>query len=296
MTAAGAVADPFTGISLLEKSRFLQAVISVAAADDAIGVEELERIRSLARRLRCRLKAADLRTFSLEKIATELRTPLLRQICLGEMIAMAHADRKLTPDEEGVIRYLAAEWELSLPSEHGIRWGQGDTDAVARLVAAPTAVAPDADDPGGRRRYAEQATTRIRRHVLANERTLTAVRPGGLQVGWITIGSGIMFGLSLLAGVVTGKGSSREAALFVSAIIFFAGGLVVGLLSPRRTLHEPAIAAALVTLFFFLLAGRGEEIPLLSLVPALGIPFILAFGGAWLGELVRDARAGAGAR
>ena len=123
--------------------------------------------------------------------------------------------------------------------------------------------------------------------------------PHSLDWRWIAIGTAVMLGLSLLAGLLSALVLGNQAAaiaeggelaisggrLFLLAILsfasFVAGGFIVGLKSPGRTILEPGISAAVAVLLSLLLAGSFS----ISGVLAAGVvPFLGGLLGGWLGE------------
>lgn len=123
---------------------------------------------------------------------------------------------------------------------------------------------------------------------------------GGLDWKWIGIGAAIMFGLSLVAGLIAAalvgdqlSGTPNEAAvagigtgrLILLAVISFAsfliGGYIVGLKSPGRTILEPGISAAIAVALGLLLGGA---FTLGNLLAGGVTPFVAGLLGGWMGE------------
>lgn len=116
---------------------------------------------------------------------------------------------------------------------------------------------------------------------------------------WIAIGTAVMLGLSLLAGLLSALvlGGQAEAIaesgevvigggqLFLLALLSFAsfvlGGFIVGLKSPGRTILEPGISAAIAVLLSLLLAG---SFSIGGVLAAGVVPFFGGLLGGWLGE------------
>lgn len=111
---------------------------------------------------------------------------------------------------------------------------------------------------------------------------------------WVLLGLVVMVGGHVVAVALFGGLLSRlaqESALFafalsgaLSLVIYFLGGLVVGRLSPGRTIQEPAVAGVLgLVLLFFLQLSLGM-INLFGLL--IGAPFCyaMAYFGGWAGE------------
>ena len=126
----------------------------------------------------------------------------------------------------------------------------------------------------------------------------------GLDWRWIAIGTAIMFGLNLVAGLVLlplldgalpagadgapapeavaalGTGRLFLAAL-VSFLSFAIGGYVVGARSPGRTVVEPGISAAIAVAIGLLVSGA---FAFGNLVAGGVVPFLAGLLGGWLGE------------
>jgi hypothetical protein len=126
----------------------------------------------------------------------------------------------------------------------------------------------------------------------------------GLDWRWIAIGTAVMFGLNLVAGLVLlpllggalpagadGAPSADAAAalgggrLFLAALVSFLsfaiGGYVVGARSPGRTIVEPGISAAIAVAVGLLISGA---FTLGNLVAGGLVPFAAGLLGGWLGE------------
>ncbi len=126
----------------------------------------------------------------------------------------------------------------------------------------------------------------------------------GLDWRWIAIGTAIMFGLNLVAGLLLlpllggalpagpdGAPSADAAAalgggrLLVAALVSFLsfaiGGYVVGARSPGRTVVEPGISAAIAVAVGLLVGGA---FTLGNLVAGGVVPFLAGLLGGWLGE------------
>lgn len=127
----------------------------------------------------------------------------------------------------------------------------------------------------------------------------------GLDWRWIAIGTAIMFGLNLLAGLILlpllggtapagadgapspeaaaaalGGGRLLLAAL-VSFLSFAVGGYIVGARSPGRTVWEPGISAAIAVAVGLLIGGA---FTLAGLLAGGLVPFLAGLLGGWLGE------------
>ena len=126
----------------------------------------------------------------------------------------------------------------------------------------------------------------------------------GFDWRWIAIGTAIMFGLNLVAGLVLlpllggalppgpdgapsvdtaaapGGGRPLVAAL-VSFLSFAIGGYVVGARSPGRTIVEPGISAAVAVAIGLLVGGA---FTFGNLLAGGLVPFFAGLLGGWLGE------------
>lgn len=121
-------------------------------------------------------------------------------------------------------------------------------------------------------------------------------------IGAITIGGLNLLMQALLADPVKTKlllavPGTAGVLLFVGIIAFvsfFVGGALIGLFSPGETVREPAYAAALAAALNCAENFRnvdGQNLTVLnwligsSLV--LGVGFLMALGGAWVGEKIQ---------
>lgn len=126
----------------------------------------------------------------------------------------------------------------------------------------------------------------------------------GLDWRWIAIGTAIMFGLNLVAGLILlpllggaipagadGAPSADAAAalgggrLLLAAVVSFLsfaiGGYIVGARSPGRTIVEPGISAAIAVAVGLLIGGA---FTLGGLLAGGFVPFLAGLLGGWLGE------------
>jgi hypothetical protein len=135
----------------------------------------------------------------------------------------------------------------------------------------------------------------------------------GLDWRWIGIGTAIMLGLSLLAGLLIlpllgappaapadpgspapgapsyGGGLRLLLAALLSFLSFAIGGFIVGIRSAGRTVLEPAISAAVAVALSLLIGGA---LTLGNLLAGGLVPFLAGLLGGWLGER-RQRRQGA---
>jgi hypothetical protein len=126
----------------------------------------------------------------------------------------------------------------------------------------------------------------------------------GLDWRWVAIGTAIMFGLNLVAGLllvpllggavpagadgaptpdaVAAIGGGRLLAVALISFLSFAiGGYIVGARSPGRTILEPGISAAIAVAVGLLIGGG---FTLGNLVAGGLVPFLAGLLGGWLGE------------
>lgn len=128
----------------------------------------------------------------------------------------------------------------------------------------------------------------------------------GLDWRWIGIGTTIMFGLNLIAGLIllpllgtaelppaSPGGAAGDAvapevdggrllvAAIVSFLTFAIGGYIVGVRSSGRTVVEPGISAAIAVAIGLLIGGA---FTLGNLLAGGLVPFLAGLLGGWLGE------------
>lgn len=273
-------------LTLAEKNAYMKALLSIAAVDDNIGPAELERIKAAARRFGCRLKASDLKTFSLDGIARGIQRPHVQKACLAEIVDIAKADRKLSSDELQLIKFLCSHWGMPLP-DLGVGWEQ---------VKSPG----DAKD-------LKELEDRTRDKIVTGKFKAIGATSQGFSITWI-VGSLVIMAIFLaltLVGVDQGRRQGyvkpeqlRNAYLIGFGLSFFLGGFIVGRKSSGRTLLEPALAAGLGV--FGGLYALTRHTDLLSSVKgdyatmaifAAG-PFLVAMIGAWVGEALQRAKQG----
>ncbi len=279
-------------LTLAEKNAYMKALLSIAAVDDNIGPPELERIKAAARRFGCRLKASDLKTFSLDGIARGIQRPHVQKACLAEIVDIAKADRKLSSDELQLIKFLCAQWGLPLP-DLGVGWEQVKSPGDAREV--------------------KELEDRTRDKIVTGKFKAIGATSQGFSITWI-VGSviimAIFVALTLLAvdqgrrkEYIKGAEQLRNAYLIGFGLSFFLGGFIVGRKSAGRTLLEPALAAGagvfggLYALARFTpmvdqlrTSSGGYDWAVMGIWAA--VPFIVAMIGAWVGEALQRAKTG----
>jgi DNA-directed RNA polymerase subunit RPC12/RpoP len=117
----------------------------------------------------------------------------------------------------------------------------------------------------------------------------------GFSIVWFAVSVGIMailttavvIGLPLVIPLLDFEGS---AGMMISIPVWFAGGVLVGLVSPGRTFIEPVVATFLVALptaFLLFQSQTVKTLPLFMylLLGAVGVLFTLV--GSYLGERIQ---------
>jgi hypothetical protein len=124
---------------------------------------------------------------------------------------------------------------------------------------------------------------------------------------WVLIGAGIIFGQNLLARALLADPVKTQllasfpgltgVLLFIGIIAFvsfFIGGALIGVFSPGETVKEPAFAALIAAGLNCLENFRNVDGKTLTVLDwligsalVLGVGFVMALGGAWLGEKIQ---------
>jgi hypothetical protein len=264
----------------------MKALLSIAAADDNIAPPELERIKAAAKRFGCRLKASDLKTFSLDGIARGISRPHVQKAVLAEIVDIAKADRKLSSDELQIIKYLCSQWGLPLP-DVGVGWEQ---------VRSP-----------GDKKSIEELDERTRSGIVTSKLRAINATSQSFSVKWV-LGSLIIMALLLtLAAVAIDQGmrrghiqsgaQTRNAYLIGLGLTFFLGGFLVGLRSAGRTVIEPAVAAfigvfgGLYALTLKVPTFQDLKGDYATLAIFAAVPFFVSLIGSWVGELIQRSKA-----
>ncbi len=124
---------------------------------------------------------------------------------------------------------------------------------------------------------------------------------------WVLIGAGIIFGLNLLmrallaepvrSSLIASFPGLTGVLIFVGLIAFvsfFIGGAMIGIFSPGETVKEPAIAAVIAAGLNTIENFRNVDGKSLTVVQwligsfiILGVGFVMALGGAWVGEKIQ---------
>jgi len=112
-----------------------------------------------------------------------------------------------------------------------------------------------------------------------------------VSIGFLFVCAGNLLGYWLLRPLLEELLFRQQRVLAGAALaggtgllVYFLGGLLVGRMSPRRTLREPAVASLLSLVAVFVAQLYLGQVNLLGLI--LGAPFCfgVAYLGAWFGE------------
>lgn len=132
-------------------------------------------------------------------------------------------------------------------------------------------------------------------------------KPRPLSYKWILLGAGLIFGLNitmrlLLAdpvrtSLITSFSGVTGVFVFIAIVAFFSffvGGALIGYFSPGETIKEPAIAAVIAISLNGLDTFRdvnGTSFTVtnwfVGTTIMVAIGFVMALGGAWLGEKIQ---------
>lgn len=263
----------------------MMALLTLAHADDALPEEELGLIHETAKKLQYRLLPSDLRTYDLHSIAFAIHRPSLQTALFQDLIRLARADRKWTRQELQVIRFFAQQWNQPLPELKGFDWGSIEIPPPPEF---------------------ERLSEHKRESIRMRPELVRAADPG-LQWNWVFISAGIYLALSCTtSGMFRAVSQDRSAGQAMGAIVglgvCFLTGLITGVLSPGRTIREPAIGVILPILIctglLFTVAvgatgpeGVGTGISLILVISVVAaIQFAVAMLGAWIGEKIQSSR------
>jgi len=135
----------------------------------------------------------------------------------------------------------------------------------------------------------------MKRNLTHQEELDRRYQQEGFSLVWFAISVGIMavlttavvIGLPLVIPLLDLEGS---AGMIVSIPVWFAGGILIGLISPGRTFIEPVVATFLVALpsaFLLFQSQTVKTLPLFMylLLAAVGVLFTLV--GSYLGERIQ---------
>jgi hypothetical protein len=122
--------------------------------------------------------------------------------------------------------------------------------------------------------------------------TIAEDKDAGFQWSWVTVGTALGVLTSVYAVFIPNAliGTSAFATLLLFLGSFFFTGFVVAFLSPGATLLEPAAAAGLAILAdaFLALMGLHVPFPLLAIVIAIVMAFLIALAGGYVGEVAHN--------
>jgi hypothetical protein len=134
-----------------------------------------------------------------------------------------------------------------------------------------------------------------KRNLTRQEELERRYQQEGFSLLWFTVSVGIMgvlttavvVGLPLVIPLLDFEGS---AGMIVSIPVWFAGGILVGLVSPGRTFIEPVVATFLVALPSTFLLYQSQTVKTLpifmyGLLAAVGVIFTLV--GSYIGERIQ---------
>ncbi|MGC4063751.1 MAG: hypothetical protein QM784_03740 [Polyangiaceae bacterium] len=135
----------------------------------------------------------------------------------------------------------------------------------------------------------------LKRNMTHQEEAERRFQQEGFSIVWFAISLGIMavlttavvVGLPLVVPLLDFEGS---AGMMISIPVWFAGGILIGLVSPGRTFIEPVVATFLVALpsaFLLFQSQTVKTLPLFMylLLAAVGVLFTLV--GSYLGERIQ---------
>ncbi len=266
-----------------ERRYYILALTTMASADKHAAKEELEFIQRRCKQLKCRLTKKDFKAYDLEKIARVITNSKQRSELFQDLIAMAKADRKWDPAELQILKFFSERWKQPLPSIKGVTWDSIDAPKEA----------------------ATRDLSKNKRAQLEKREELPRATDPGMRWGWV-FASIIVF-VAAVAGSLFAAGKwwqpinidtlvAHEPILFLFLLApCLVSGLLVGIVSPGRTVREPAIGILITLLLVFgVLAlavlpdaeGAGYGLLLAISGASTVAMFILALIGAWIGELV----------
>ncbi len=266
-----------------ERRYYMLALTTMAAADNKAASEELAYLQRKCKQLKCRLTKKDFKQYDLGKIAKVIDRAEIQSALFEDLIKMAKKDRKWDPAELSVLKYFASTWKLTPPAIQGVDWAQ---------VSAP--------DEGKKRELSAK-----KRERLEQRQDVAKATDPGMRWAWVLISIVVFLAANVGAYLAAGKWwkpidvdtiAAAEPLMFVILLApSLVCGLLVGLISPGRTVREPAIGILVVTLAvlgFFALAvlpaAEGDVDATLWGVAGgtvVGM-FVLGLVGAWLGETV----------
>lgn len=97
--------------------------------------------------------------------------------------------------------------------------------------------------------------------------------------------------LALLPRVISAFDPQGMSGLLISVVVWFFGGIVVGVISPGKTFVEPAVGALLAALptiaFLALTTPKGFQPPMLAYIILAILGVMISLLGAFVGERVQ---------
>lgn len=115
-------------------------------------------------------------------------------------------------------------------------------------------------------------------------------KPARVNWRWVFLGFLILVGAIFLAdalsigiGAIAGE-RAEPVTQWLPLVGFLVGGIVAGRFSPGATLLEPALAAAVAVIVRLGQQFAAGDVGFGPLLAAVAIGFVLALGGAWIGE------------
>ncbi|MBI2900440.1 MAG: TerB family tellurite resistance protein [Planctomycetes bacterium] len=274
-----AATDPSRNLTAQEKRAYLMALITLAASDRGVAPEEAKIIREAARRLNFRLTSRDIRTYDLDSIVRSVTRPSVRSALFSDLLRLAQADRRWAPEELRIIRYLSEQWAQPLPAIPGLDWNQ---------LTAPTPAELERISDG-------------RRDLLQSNPDAIRSADPGMQWLWVVVSAVLYVVLACVCsfayyfyrgGELSSKGD--VGALGVWLFIGLMTGLLVGMVSPGRTVREAAIGTLLGTVALLLAAlqfvrveaGQGSSV-VVALILMAALSYLAALSGSWYGEAMQ---------
>lgn len=287
-------------VSADEKIAYFKSLIALANVDGEISDPELEIIRQAAQLYDCTLRKSYLKSYDIEKLADQILNKSLRSMLLNDFKRLLELKETPGPEELSVVKYYADRFKLAPPMLPEVNWRRvaliGDVAVVSQKVTTQSA--------------------------RRGKQVYGAVAP---SFQWLAVfaGAGVFFTLTLsilvavdIAGLDFLKPTTRLDEIGLDPVIlgivagcFFTSGLLVALLSPGRTIKEPAVGALIPILLLTTTAGHAlyqqyealkaqkgslAALPWLEtlgplLAAAVGA-YILALIGAWIGEAVSGSK------
>lgn len=280
MTNSGFASLPPAELDAGARRAYVLALVTLANVDSEASPEELAFIHQVCQHFDCRLAPKDLVSLDLPTIAASVKPPAHRQALFADLLRMARRDRKWDGGELRVLKFLGEQWGMEPPSLTDVVWEQ--------LVGV--------DDEGAR-----QLSQQTSQAVVGRPEVVQAARAG---FRWFWVWATVLlfvvacalagaFASALGGDLLVGVARFEPVAVLLFLGAGFGSGLLIGLVSPGRTVLEPALGAALPLLAAFALVvvfvlpeqdGDGSGTLALSFGLAIVCSFAVTMAGAWLGE------------